>query len=342
MNKTVLHINSNITTDEISLLLQASKYKYIHFEIIGKGDSCKNLIEFSYHDYNLKKQLIALTNAGFMSYVHRGNVTSLVHFDEIKNLWIPVKEKKFSINSDGIVYTLQRAACKINEKLLIVFSQMPIEPYSASLYRYFAKNFSTIDKYIGKNVSILRVADIGGVTGSFYLNTNALPTNADKIKSLILEVIEQCQIKSDDVVLYGCSKGGTAAVYHGLTNNYKIVAVDPILNDEHYINNKNDLHLIEGVFPQPKEELFKKVIDDYLINYKGNMSYFIVSQNSEQYKYIMDIINPIITYSTVANSINDKIKSHPDVGPQSIHMIVAMINMALSGIKLSNGIYDFV
>ncbi len=54
MNKTVLHINSNITTDEISLLLQASKYKYIHFEIIGKGDSCKNLIEFSYHDYNLK------------------------------------------------------------------------------------------------------------------------------------------------------------------------------------------------------------------------------------------------------------------------------------------------
>lgn len=123
MNKTVLHINSNITTDEISLLLQASKYKYIHFEIIGKGDSCKNLIEFSYHDYNLKKQLIALTNAGFMSYVHRGNVTSLVHFDEIKNLWIPVKEKKFSINSDGIVYTLQRAACKINEKLLIVFSQ---------------------------------------------------------------------------------------------------------------------------------------------------------------------------------------------------------------------------
>ncbi len=221
--------------NEISLLLQASKYKYIHFEIIGKGDSCKNLIEFSYHDYNLKKQLIALTNAGFMSYVHRGNVTSLVHFDEIKNLWIPVKEKKFSINSDGIVYTLQRAACKINEKLLIVFSQMPIEPYSASLYRYFAKNFSTIDKYIGKNVSILRVADIGGITGSFYLNTNALPTNADKIKSLILEVIEQCQIKSDDVVLYGCSKGGTAAVYHGLTNNYKIVAVDPILNDEHYI-----------------------------------------------------------------------------------------------------------
>ncbi|HAL1993450.1 TPA: hypothetical protein H5X21_004299, partial [Escherichia coli] len=99
---------------------------------------------------------------------------------------------------------------------------------------------------------------------------------------------------------------------------------------------------IEGVFPQPKEELFKKVIDDYLINYKGNMSYFIVSQNSEQYKYIMDIINPIIPYSTVANSINDKIKSHPDVGPQSIHMIVAMINMALSGIKLSNGICDFV
>ncbi|HHU8995023.1 TPA: XcbB/CpsF family capsular polysaccharide biosynthesis protein, partial [Escherichia coli] len=137
---------------------------------------------------------------------------------------------------------------------------MPIEPYSASLYRYFAKNFSTIDKYVGKNVSILRVADIGGITGSFYLNTNALPTNADKIKSLILEVIEQCQIKSDDVVLYGCSKGGTAAVYHGLTNNYKIVAVDPILNDEHYVNNKNDLHLIEGVFPQPKEELFKKVI----------------------------------------------------------------------------------
>ncbi|WP_407239431.1 hypothetical protein [Escherichia coli] len=57
------------------------------------------------------------------------------------------------------------------------------------------KTFLQLINILEKNVSILRVADIGGITGSFYLNTNALPTNADKIKSLILEVIEQCQIK---------------------------------------------------------------------------------------------------------------------------------------------------
>lgn len=53
-------------------------------------------------------------------------------------------------------------------------------------------------------------------------------------------------------------KGGTAAVYHGLTNNYKIVAVDPILNDEHYINNKNDLHLIEEFFLSQRKSYSKK------------------------------------------------------------------------------------
>jgi hypothetical protein len=56
----------------------------------------------------------------------------------------------------------------------------------------------------------------------------------------------------------------------------------------------------------------------------------------------MDIIKPISDYSTIANSTNDKIKSHPDVGPHSVHMIVTMINTSLSGIKLSKGMFNFI
>ncbi|OIY14142.1 MULTISPECIES: XcbB/CpsF family capsular polysaccharide biosynthesis protein [Citrobacter] len=342
MSSSVLHMDGSETLEEIYNILQGATYKYIHFNIIDKSDTDKNIIELSFDDNELKQKLIVLANYGFMVYVHRGSVSSLVHYSEIKNLWIPVKEGDYSINPDGVVYSFEKAQCSDDEKLLVVFSQMPLKPFSGSLYRYFAKNFATIGKYVGNNVSILRIADIGGITGAFYLDTNALPNNANNISGLLNGVIEENDISPNNVVLYGCSKGGTAAVYHGLTNNYKVVAVDPILDDGFYITKKNDLHLIDGIFPETKRDVFNRVISEYLTKGIDTDVNIIVSQNSEQYEYIMDIIKPISDYSTIANSTNDKIKSHPDVGPHSVHMIVTMINTSLSGIKLSKGMFNFI
>ena len=338
MHSSVLHIDNAQSLEQIKTAIIRNDYKYIHFSI---GES-ENIIETARHNDDVKQKLILLSNAGFHVYVHRGNTSSLVHYKEIKNLWIPVKDNTYSISSDNIVYFFKRASCKINEKLLVVFSQMPLKPYAASLHRYFAKNFSTIDKYVGNNVSILRVADVGGITGAFYLNTICVPDNVERIIRLLSYIRNECCIKHEDVVLYGCSKGGTASLYYGLAEGFNLISVDPILNDDYYVSHKKDLHLIEGIFPEKKHVLFNNVIQSYLEKNNDLSINIITSQNSEQYPYIMDIINPILNFSTVANSCNSNIKTHPDVGPNSIHMITSMINMALSGVKLSKGLFDFI
>jgi homogentisate 1,2-dioxygenase len=118
MSSSVLHMDGSETLEEIYNILQGATYKYIHFNIIDKSDTDKNIIELSFDDNELKQKLIVLANYGFMVYVHRGSVSSLVHYSEIKNLWIPVKEGDYSINPDGVVYSFEKAQCSDDEKLL--------------------------------------------------------------------------------------------------------------------------------------------------------------------------------------------------------------------------------
>ena len=342
MSSSVLNVDSSKTDEELESILSNNSYRYIHFSLDESSNASNNIIQASFHDQHLKNKLITLTNAGFMPYVHRGNTSSLVHHSEIKNLWVPVRNGEFSIDKNGMVYTLERAVDLRNEKLLVIFSQIPLEPYSASLYRFFANNFSTINKYIGDNISILRIADIGGVTGAFYLNTKALPENEQNVQELIANVARACNIEHADIVLYGTSKGGTASLYHGLKCNYKVISVDPILDDTHYISNLNDFHLIDGVFPQSKRELFIDLIGNYKCGFGNNNIILILSENSEQFSYINNVIGPIEKYLTVLNNVNDKIKKHPDVGPFSIHAIVSLINISLFGFTLEKKSIDFI
>lgn len=338
MSSTVLNINNSISIDELKLKIEKNNIKYIHYDhsVIGND----NIILLSRKNSALKEKLILMSNYGFMTYVLRGGISSLVHLSEIKNLWIPVKNKTLEINDDNIVFEYHDAEIKSNKKLLVIFSQIPLEPHSASLSRYFSRSFSTVEKYIGKNTAILRIADLGGITGAFYLNTKAQPRNEELINKLIINISEKNKIKKCDIVLYGASKGGTAAFYHSLNYGMKSVCVDPILDDHYYTDVIDDFHLVNGIFPNTKKEKFSKLIEEKKHDVPDIK--MIISENSEQYVYIKTIIEPIKNKILVINSTNSSIKKHPDVGPNTIHAITALLNASLIGLKIKEMEIDFI
>ena len=158
--------------------------------------------------------------------------------------------------------------------------------------------------------------------GSFYLNSNFDSKFESRIQLLIENISNEYSIKKNNIILFGSSKGGTGALYHGVIGGYNTVAVDPIVSDRYYIDKFNDLHFVQGGFPVDKDkkffDLFKERYDLMNIN-------VITSQKSQQFEYI----NKIITKKSNINLFvfnNSNIKTHPDVGPQTLIFSTTLIN----------------
>ncbi|MBB3322573.1 XcbB/CpsF family capsular polysaccharide biosynthesis protein [Atlantibacter sp. RC6] len=344
MSSVVLNIDFNIDYKKFCNLISFGHYRYVHINHSQLKDGNElNMVRLARSNKELLKKLVFLTNNKFYAYVLREGVTSFVHESALPNLWEPLKNKIYDIDSNGIVYQYTEATQTFDKKLLIVFSQISPEPHTASLSRYFPKSFSTIDKYVGKNVSILRVADIGGITGAFYLNTIAKPNNEEYIQALIKNICDKNEIHRENVLLYGASKGGTGALYHGLLGNYKVVSVDPVLNDEYYITNLDDFHMTENIFPESKFDKFSTLFNLKKRGETISDIKIITSKNSEQYSYILEAIAPINDKVFIISSLNNDIKKHPDVAPNSLHAITSLINLSLFDIQLKNeGIKYFI
>ncbi|NIF21179.1 XcbB/CpsF family capsular polysaccharide biosynthesis protein [Candidatus Pantoea multigeneris] len=336
MSSVVLKIDSDIPKEELKFLVSTGNFKYIHVNHSSlKGGVKENIISLSRKNKDIKSKLVLLANENYFLYVLRDGISSFVHKSTLANLWQPIINNEYLIDKNGLVYQYSPAKQAFNKKLLVVFSQTPPDPHSSSLARYFPTSFSNIDKHVGDNVSILRVADIGGICGSFYLNSIGLPENESNIQSLISDVCHEYNIDAENVILYGESKGATGSLYHGIIGNYKSICVDPILDDEHYINKLNDFYMIEGVFPEKKKGKFTRLLESISENEIPEVK-IITSESSEQYNAINELFKGLSEKVLILNSLNDNIKSHPDVAPNSIHAITTLINMTLLGIRSKN------
>ncbi|HHQ4691771.1 XcbB/CpsF family capsular polysaccharide biosynthesis protein [Aeromonas veronii] len=330
MSSSVINIDCAIEAHELDMLLSSKKINYIHVSHKHIGGADKNIIELSRNSKQIKELLIKLTNHGFMTYVLRDGVSSLVHHDAINNLWFPVKNKEYSISSGNVIYTYEDADFSINKHLVVMFYPVAPNPNSSSLNRYFPSNFTSLKNYLSKNISILRIADVGGVSGAFYMNTKYLINNEENIQSLIEEISDKNGIARENIILYGASKGGTGALYHSLLGGYSSLCVDPILDDEHYLSSMNDLHNINGIFPITKKDKFADILLPENIN---GFTTIITSPQSEQYKYIMPLLDVVRDRVQILNNINPNILKHPDVAPNSIHAILAILNMFSFGVR---------
>jgi len=325
----------------ISASLGRKELRFIHIDHSSTGNLEKNFIELSRKDSQANDIIVDLANKGFMAYALREGTTSFVHYERVPTLWKKVTEGEFSADENGLIYKIEQPLSGHAVKnLLVIFSSMAGKIYTPSLMRHFEQNFASVQKYVPAGTAVLRIADLGGVVGAYYMNTHALPNNEDHVQSLVCRTMAMLSIQKKDVVLYGVSKGGTAALLHGIRGGFKVVSVDPILADEHYILEWQDSHFTTGVFPEDKKDRFSRIFSNLP---KGNVPpiSIITSERSPQYNYIMNAISGDISENiSLFNSMNPDISKHPDVGPKTLNLAVMLMNSMIYGMPPCAGRYQ--
>jgi hypothetical protein len=319
------------------------------FVHVAHGPSAKpgdSLISISRRNPAAKKLISHLAVNGFYLYRITDEGSRFVRDHTIGKMWHRIKAGEYSINEDGLVYSFTPPVIKSGSmRILVIFSSISASIYNPGLMRYFEQNFRSAQKHIPPNTAILRIADIGGIIGAFYLNTVRNPENTARIQRLIRETANEHGVHLNNVVLYGASKGGTGALYHGLTGGFKCVAVDPVLSDEYYISRYSDSHFTtDGVFLETKQDLFRRVVanaeDSHgLARASGTNITVIYSERSPQFSTIQEIaVDRLKDRAAFFNCINPEILDHPDVSPKSLNTASMLMNMLFYDLNLSPGV----
>ena len=323
-----------------------SSTSYVHVNHGPSSAPGENLITISRRDPNAKRLISHLAVNGFYLYRATEDGSRFVRDHTISRLWHRVKDGDFSTNEDGLIYSFTLPAVKSDfMRILVIFSSMSTSIYTPSMMRYFEQHFRSAQKHVPPNTAVLRIADIGGVVGAFYLNTVRNPDNTERIRRLITETAIAHNVSHHDVVLYGASKGGTGALYHGLTGGFKCLAVDPVISDDYYVSTYQDSHFTtSGVFPERKQDVFARIIDkaldsDSKISGEDTMTAVIYSERSPQYGAIQEIaVQKLHDRAAFFNCINPEIADHPDVSPKSLNTAAMLINMFFYDMDLKPGV----
>lgn len=350
MSNAVLSIVHHDSVPELDSLLKADDcpVRFIH---VDHGEDnvgvSTNLVKLARTSSEARELITTLANNGFYTYMAKDNVTRFVSEKSLDRLWVSLVSKEFLRHPNGIVYSFSKAAGhEIPKRLLVVFSSISGTINTPSLMRYFEQNFKSIQKYIPSDTAVLRIADLGGVVGAFYLNTTHLPNNVDNIQQVIQDVRTEHGIAHESVVLYGASKGGTGALFHAVKGHYRCVAVDPIVDDEHYILRYNDAHFTgNGIFPEEKKHVFSRMMHDMLalpeLPRTAPVRWSVIcSGNSPQYKYISrTLIENSNSRMSFYDSRNPAITDHPQVGQNTVNTATALMNFHLYSLPVHAGLY---
>lgn len=339
MKNSILWIVAQAELDEIDHVISANEGlpRYFRVQTDPSLNPGHDLMKLALSDERAKRLLLKLTNLGYSLYYHADCESRFIRHDRLSRHWPAVKSGAIRVSSDDIFHTIEEPPSGRIERLVVIFSPVSSRP---RLVRYFRPSFSTLQKYIAPNTAVLRVADVGGVKGAFYLDTTALPKNSLNIYRLIHSTVERLAVPRNNVVIYGASKGGTGAVYHALAGGWHYVAVDPILSDEWYETYKNDYHFTTGsVFPRSKQEVFSDLFAEVARDREAvdQGSVLITSSRSPQFAYTSEAIRPLRERMTVFDSQNVGIKKHPDVAPKTIYAQVMAINSLLLGVGFPAG-----
>ena len=331
------------SSDELQNSISELKPGYVNVSHPESGD--RNLIRVAYHDDHARGILSTLANNRFYLYQHAEGQSQFVRADVIPQCWGQVADGKLLVNEDNLVYSYTPPKVgSLETKLLVIFSSIYSSIFASGLDRHFTENFPKARAYMTPETGILRIADFGGVVGGFYLPTTADPEAGKKVQRLIDDVASRHGIKRDAITLYGASKGATAAVYHGMTGNFRFVAVDPIVSDEHYETKYRDSHFTgSGIFPISKQALFANIVEEALTTGSASNGHgrwvVICSERSPQYKYIDEIlIQKMKSNMFFLNSLHPDITDHPHVAPKTMTWAIMFLNMSLNAFPIEAGL----
>ncbi|GAB2026468.1 XcbB/CpsF family capsular polysaccharide biosynthesis protein [Lactovum odontotermitis] len=160
----------------------------------------------------------------------------------------------FSRDSDlEIDYMLEKPLkpdSKAPKNLVIEFHWLEHQDVSAYVRMYgTSKRPRNFRASLAPNTYVLRIADSNLISGSYFFNTENSPDYEENLQKFIQKIAAEEEIPLENIICYGFSRGGTAALYHAALGGYASVAVDPVVDRSPWLLNGRDLHLIFDFLP---------------------------------------------------------------------------------------------
>ena len=345
LSRTFEHRIEDIISD-----LKTGDYGFLHLEDIQNVMDQDTFLKAAYKNDHIRAIAIELAKAGFYVYRVADRVARFVREDRIPALWHRVLEGDYKSTDDGLIYSYEAPDMQAPARnLVVIFSSMSNEMYGNGLSRYFMQNYKSLRKFLPDDTAILRIADVGGLVGSFYLNTYHEPNNTRRIASLIESTRTSLSLDKGAVITYGASKGGTGALYHAYANGYNCVCVEPVVNDEYYETAYRDSHFTKGgIFNRSKENEFQDLLRDERfdspqhVEPTHNSIVVVYSDQSPQAPYIEHLFekNPVQSL-TLVNFRHPLISDHPDVSPRSLNLVSMYLNMICYQLPIEKGSRTF-
>lgn len=344
-SQSTLHLKLLDDVEEALARCAGHEPRFVHVKDARGVLNGRSILKAAHQDSTIRTMVNALAQRGYYVYHTKDSVSRFVRDEHIPKMWHSVLDGTYSVSDDGVIHIVEHPLTAVPpRKLIVVFSSIG-DIFNEGLFRYFTRNYRSIQKFVPQDAAILRIADVGGVVGGFYLNTTYRPDNAERISALIEQKRLELGLTKDDVVTYGASKGATGALFHAVRNGYKSVSVEPIVNDQYYESAFGDTHFTGGGnFPRTKETVFEELISEH----KGRLMSrsevsapriaVIYSEQSPQFPYLNALLaQNALSDITLVNVSHPNIKDHPDVSPASLNLTATFLNMLCYGFAMPSG-----
>lgn len=236
--------------------------------------------------------------------------------EDINNIIENFKSTKNSFTNErihnsnlGIRYYFKKAIFNNKDKLLIVFSAFsndkPKYNYINTLSTYDCNKLYILDNY--------------GSKGAYYLGLNGNLEIETAVMSLISKIVAENNIRFNNIISIGSSKGGTAALYYGMKYNFgNIIVGAPQYKIGTYLCDLSIKTYADEIFGD--RSIANRIKYDNLIrlicNNKSKI-YLLTSDGDNQYDRVLK------SFEYVAMELNLKlkidkcdIKSHNDIAKE--------------------------
>lgn len=215
-------------------------------------------------------------------------------------------EKQFSHGTKTLKYVFDQKAK--SDKLLVVFSAFPPHGKNAS-YNY-------VLRFNDMKCNKLYILDDFGTDnrGSYYLGNRDLSI-ANAVTELITHIGSKYDITNKNIITLGSSKGGFAALYFSLLNNYgACISGEPQIYLGDYLKKSSRQSIYNYIIGDVTEEntlTLNTKLFDLLNNNLDTKIYFHCGKNGDHYS---EHLAPFIPYLD-----ENSIEYHLDLGNYSDH-----------------------
>ena len=297
------------------------------------------LIALARQDPGIRAALKAITAEGYLVAGAGDGEGVLVRRGCVGSFWDEVRTGECSLTRSGVAYSYHEPEWGAPARyLVVVFSGMHSDWNHPGLDRYIFPQFRHIGSLTPPGTAVLRLGDLGGISGSFFMDTADAPSNCDDISELIVAAIRRLGLPPQRVCLIGPSKGATGAATHGLRLHLPFIAVDPIVDDTFYREERDDQHFTGApIFPRRVEEVLAELIDE-----PGSASpppgVVLTARGSEISSDALAFARDLRRPCAVHESDDPRVGAHPDVARAVLGPAIAALNALLLGIPVGSTI----